>query len=110
MLFGYALAILFLGAVTNAHSFQKRETSLNWGPCTYYNFSRLDPPASQPLECATLKVPLDYTNPNSSTIDIQLLKVNATQQPSKGSVLYNPGGAGHSVNDAVAQTADILIE
>jgi hypothetical protein len=75
-------------------------SSLTWTPCV------LDFPASQqsiidahgaPLLCTTLKVPLDYTNPKSTvTLDLQLIKVEATKQPVKGSIIMNPGGPGAS--------------
>jgi hypothetical protein len=75
-------------------------SSLTWTPCD------LDFPASQqliidahgaPLFCATLKVPLDYTNSKSTvTLDLQLIKVEATKQPVKGSIIMNPGGPGAS--------------
>lgn len=75
-------------------------TSLNWKPCD------LDfPPSHQnivaahgvPVLCANLQVPLDYTNNESGkTIDLQLVKVKATKEPFKGSIIMNPGGPGAS--------------
>jgi hypothetical protein len=75
-------------------------TSLEWAPCD------LDfPPASQetiaehgePIFCANLSVPLDYSNPEDGrSVDLQLIKIKATKEPFKGSVLTNPGGPGGS--------------
>ena len=79
---------------------QTNTTSLNWTPC------ELDfPPKQQAvvdahgatLYCATLEVPLDYTSADSKeTLQLQLLKVKATNEPSQGSIIMNPGGPGAS--------------
>ncbi|KAF4992838.1 hypothetical protein FGRMN_6890 [Fusarium graminum] len=53
-------------------------------------------------ECARLEVPLDYTSAsNGDTIKLDLIKVKATKEPFKGSVLYNPGGPGGSGVEAI---------
>ncbi|KAJ4989640.1 hypothetical protein SVAN01_04857 [Stagonosporopsis vannaccii] len=81
-------------------------TSLEWTPCD------LDFPSStkeiiakneEPLLCANLTVPLDYTEPeNDKTINLQLIRIKATQEPFKGSILTNPGGPGGSGVDWIA--------
>src|SRR5262249_45891389 len=50
-----------------------------------------------PYQCATLRVPLDYANANSRTIDLALVRAPA-RDPSRriGSLLVNPGGPGAS--------------
>lgn len=50
-----------------------------------------------PFQCATLAVPLDYSNPGAGTIRLALIRLPASQ-PSKrvGSLLVNPGGPGAS--------------
>src|SRR5258706_11726785 len=49
------------------------------------------------LECATLSVPLDYSNPGARHISIALIRKRATQPLARiGSVLLNPGGPGGS--------------
>ena len=59
---------------------------LSWGPC-----------GGDGLECASLKVPLDYNNPGSDTIEIKLDRYPA-KDPGKriGVLLGNPGGPGGS--------------
>jgi pimeloyl-ACP methyl ester carboxylesterase len=53
------------------------------------------------LQCATLKVPVDYTQPDGDQVDIAVARVPASQ-PSKrlGSLVFNFGGPG----DAGAET------
>jgi pimeloyl-ACP methyl ester carboxylesterase len=44
-----------------------------------------------------LAVPLDYTNEDSESLTLNLFRVNATQQPALGNLIFNfggPGGAG----------------
>ncbi|KAF5501858.1 putative hydrolase [Colletotrichum aenigma] len=83
----FSVALLLLhGARANAASGGRQE--IEWGACTEFN-------STEPIQCANLTVPLDYTSPNSSkTLDLQLLRIPATRQPSKGSILFNFGGPG----------------
>ena len=47
------------------------------------------------LECATVLVPLDWTNPGGETIEVKINKLAATGE-AQGSLLINPGGPGGS--------------
>lgn len=76
---------------------RQEASSVSWGKCEYpwektpYNQFK------QPLECATLTVPLDYSDDTDErTIDLDLVKIAATKEPRLGSMLYNPGGPGES--------------
>ena len=76
--------------------------SVTWAPCAQQN-------ASLPLQCGTLTVPLDYSDPTSNrTLDLQLVKVSAVNQPRKGSILFNPGGPGDSGRDIVISFAQVF--
>lgn len=61
------------------------------------------------FQCATLKVPVDYTNPGGKTLDLALLKQPA-RDPSKriGTLMANPGGPGASAIDFVRIWATLL--
>ncbi|KAF9878316.1 nedd8-like protein [Colletotrichum karsti] len=73
------------------------QKGIAWGQCTEFN-------SSEPIQCANLTVPLDYTLPNSSeTIELQLLRIPAVRQPSKGSILFNFGGPGVEGRDTMAR-------
>src|SRR5512143_2249212 len=49
------------------------------------------------LECATVSVPLDWTDPNGQTITLQLNRSKARKPDERlGSLLINPGGPGAS--------------
>ena len=50
----------------------------------------------QDLQCATLAVPIDYTNLNTGTFEIALLKYEARTSKKLGSLIVNPGGPGGS--------------
>jgi pimeloyl-ACP methyl ester carboxylesterase len=72
-------------------------TSLDWSDC------------GAPFECATLKVPLDYTNPGGELIDLALIRLPAEDQAGKvGSLLVNPGGPGASGVEFVQGSAQSL--
>ncbi|GKT49690.1 tripeptidyl-peptidase sed1 [Colletotrichum spaethianum] len=61
-------------------------SQINWGPCSEFN-------STEPIQCANLTVPLDYTQPElNKTLQLQLLRIPALRQPSRGSILFNFGG------------------
>ncbi len=45
------------------------------------------------MECASVRVPLDYANPSTRTLELALLRVPATGN-ARGSLIVNPGGPG----------------
>jgi pimeloyl-ACP methyl ester carboxylesterase len=62
---------------------------LEWGPCPPDD--DLDPRQ----ECASLTVPLDYSNPSGETIEIAVSRMlTASPETRRGILLYNPGGPG----------------
>lgn len=63
---------------------------LKWGPCPGTN-----PPKQ--LQCGTLKVPLDYRDPEGRQIEIAVSRL-PSQKPAqrRGALLTNPGGPGGS--------------
>ncbi len=50
----------------------------------------------QEFQCATLAVPIDYTNLSTGTFEIALLKYQARTSKKLGSLIVNPGGPGGS--------------
>ena len=72
------------------------QDSLDWGTCD-------DEQVTEPtLQCASITVPLDYTNPAGETIDIAMVRVPA-KDDRQGAILFNPGGPGGSGFDYIAQ-------
>jgi len=57
------------------------------------------------LDCATLKVPMDYKRPEGVMIDIALVRSAATGDNKLGSLFFNPGGPGGSGNELVKELA-----
>jgi hypothetical protein len=74
-------------------SLSKRSQNIQWGPCDPILESQRS--LDLPIDCANLKVPLDYTDANSTaTITLELVRVRAARAPSQGSILFNYGGPG----------------
>lgn len=62
------------------------------------------------FKCGSLTVPLDYTDPSSDqTLDLQVLKIDATKTPKKGSILFNFGGPGLEARFTLAAQAELFI-
>ncbi|UUU31053.1 alpha/beta hydrolase [Streptomyces sp. CA-210063] len=67
---------------------------LDWGRC---KATSEGPAPGGDWQCATLKVPLDYTNPDDGTIGLALIRSKATGDDERlGSLLFNFGGPGGS--------------
>jgi hypothetical protein len=99
----HALVILLSTLATaNAGPYNLK---IKWGPCTAdINSSAV----VTPVECGILAVPLDYTEPNSNeTLDLELLRVLALNQPSKGSILFNFGGPGDPGRELMAAKPEL---
>ena len=72
-----------------------------WSPC-YREFGL-------PFECATVQVPLDYSNPGVAAVSIALVRLPAADPARRiGSLFVNPGGPGGSGVDLVLFAGPIL--
>ncbi|MEV6828012.1 alpha/beta hydrolase [Amycolatopsis sp. NPDC051102] len=93
-----ALAFLPLLAAPPAQA----APNLQWTtPCPDYGLS---PSPTAGLECATLRVPLDYAHPGR-TIELTLSRHAATAGKKRGVLLMNPGGPG---SPGLAMPAQLL--
>lgn len=55
------------------------------------------------LDCATVEVPLDYAEPDGTTIPLAVTRYRATDPAQRiGSLFYNPGGPGAPATETVA--------
>jgi hypothetical protein len=87
-----------------SHAAPLERRGLNWEPCEDVEATNV----CTNCECATLAVPLDYTNSSSRTIDLPLLRVPAPDQHSNKSILFNFGGPGKEGRLTLAQAAPLL--
>lgn len=62
--------------------------------------------------CGTLKVPLDYNNPDTGSVTLYLVRIHLADQHDRiGSLLINPGGPGGSgLNAAVGLSLQLPVE
>lgn len=58
--------------------------------------------------CATVKVPLDYSDPGRASIDIAMIRLDAPGD-AQGSLLVNPGGPGVSGYNLVRDSAEFIL-
>ncbi|KAI5863924.1 alpha/beta-hydrolase [Durotheca rogersii] len=95
MVFSRTVLQLSFAALAYAKPYPK--AILQWGPC-----NTTEVPSQVPVQCSTLEVPLDYTEPGSGETHIlDLVRVPAPVQPSKGSIVLNFGGPGGTARDVV---------
>ncbi|KAK0716379.1 TAP-like protein-domain-containing protein [Lasiosphaeris hirsuta] len=63
---------------------------IQWSPCNGREFN-----TTISLQCGTLPVPLDYTQPDpGKSFHLEIVKIPAPVQPSRGSIQLNFGGPG----------------
>lgn len=59
------------------------------------DWKRCDPDAPAAFQCATVRVPLDYSRPQGKKLDIAISRIKATSPDQRrGVLLLNPGGPG----------------
>ncbi|KAJ4246060.1 hypothetical protein NW762_013805 [Fusarium torreyae] len=88
----------------------KEKSTLEWSKCNLDFKNELLNERQKSFDCATLEVPLDYTNAgNGETINLDLIRVKATKEPSMGSVLFNPGGPGVSGVESLLSLGEIML-
>lgn len=92
-----ALLVSFAGHVAPSSAAVSRQpppAALEWHPC------------DGAYQCATATVPLDYRRPRGRTIDLALIRHEATDPTARlGSLFVNPGGPGGSGVDLVRAQA-----
>lgn len=90
------LAIIAFSSTANARAVGKQ--TITWDACEELNknISATGLPTEnyEPFQCAKLPVPLDYTGCEPGTSELDLFRVQATQEPVLGTILWNPGGPG----------------
>ncbi|MCU1631912.1 MAG: tripeptidyl-peptidase Serine peptidase family, partial [Micrococcaceae bacterium] len=59
------------------------------------------------FSCATIDVPLDYSDPGRGDIEIAAIRADATSE-AKGTILINPGGPGASGFNIVKDSLDYV--
>lgn len=82
------------------------DSGLQWGTCANKTA------AMTQLECATLTVPRDHSDPGAGTIEIEVARSASTGTPDEriGSLVLNPGGPGVSGIEFLAGAATTFPE
>ncbi|KPI41897.1 putative hydrolase YuaR [Cyphellophora attinorum] len=76
--------------------------AIQWGNCS----NAIIPLASPKLQCATLSVPLNWSDTSSTNITIGLTRVEAGDTSKRiGSLIFNPGGPGEPASTVLAGQA-----
>src|SRR5450631_921339 len=60
------------------------------------------------VQCSSLTVPLDYTQPSGQTINLEVVRRRTTSKNRIGSVVLNPGGPGASGVDYAKAAAPLI--
>lgn len=84
----FFLGLVALGSATPIITRRSNTSTIEWTTCTD------DVPAG--IECGQLEVPMDYSNPNGTTITLGLARLPANGTDKLGSLFLNPGGPGGS--------------
>lgn len=85
---------------------KKARTSLDWGAC-----DRPDMPVQDGVQCGTLRVPVDWDQPQSGTVDLRAYRFKAADPAKKkGTILNFPSGPGETGDLAFASLRQHLPE
>ncbi|MEU0899476.1 alpha/beta hydrolase [Streptomyces massasporeus] len=105
-----AAASALLAAGCSGGSSDDDKSGLSWGRCR----ATADGPApSGEWQCATVRVPLDWSKPDGETIGLGLIRAKARGGDRLGSLLFNfggPGASGVSMMPSYAPTVSSLRE
>ncbi|MGW0611083.1 alpha/beta hydrolase [Streptomyces sp. NPDC002788] len=105
-----AAASALLAAGCSGGSSDDGRDGLSWGRC---EATAEAPAPSGEWQCATLKVPLDWSKPDGETIGLALIRSKARSADRVGSLLFNfggPGASGVSMMPSYAPTVSKLRE
>ncbi len=91
-----ALTLALANACSSDDPVVEEPDVLIWRSCT----------TGSTLQCAELKVPTAYDDESAGEITIGLNRLQATTQPARGSLLFNPGGPGGSGTDLLESFAE----
>ncbi|WP_406356338.1 alpha/beta hydrolase [Streptomyces hirsutus] len=103
-------ALLTAGCSGGSDDHDRGGTAIDWGRC---EASGDTPAPGEEWQCGTLRVPLDWSEPDGGTIGLALIRAKATGDDRLGSLLFNfggPGGSGVSMMPSYATTASKLRE
>ena len=79
-------------------------TAIEWFSCPQ------NETATAPYDCGTLDVPLDYQNASAGNLQLKLVRVNHTEEPFMGSILFNEGGPGLASRPLIASSGGVFLE
>ncbi|MFG2353889.1 alpha/beta hydrolase [Streptomyces sp. NPDC048521] len=113
------LSVLLAGCGDGAKDGDVTQQKLDWTDCPAPSEAEGGGSAPSPLpngtewQCATMKAPLDWSEPKGDTIDIALIRAKASGPASRriGSLVFNfggPGGSGVATLPAFAQDYSAL--
>lgn len=103
---GTALPAVASAQLTAAHSSpeQKTRETLTWGSC-----DRPDMPVQKGVQCGTLRVPVDWAEPQSGTVALRAYRFKAADpSKKKGTILNLPSGPGETGDIAFAALREHL--
>jgi pimeloyl-ACP methyl ester carboxylesterase len=91
------ISVVVVDGVAGAQTASSSKGTLRWRSC------------GGSFECTSMRVPLDYTNPFGSQVNLEVVRLPATDQSRRiGSLVVNPGGPGGSGVEYVLGSADTL--
>ena len=89
------LLVLGLSKAISARALD--EKCIKWSSCDELNKNVTEfvsPQQIDHFECGHLTVPLDYTDPASEPLQLNLFRIKAKKEPVLGTIIFNSGGPG----------------
>ena len=115
-IFLFFLISLFACGSGEVSTYREQTPSTSSEPSETLDTTGSAPPASitwkscyQNYECGVVEVPIDYQGPSLETIQIDLVRIPASTDPSLGPLLINFGGPGASGTEIVSMYGSCLL-
>lgn len=109
-----ALSLASASPLSHLKTAERSQEGISWGPCNKTEL-KANAVAVVPtsMQCATLKVPLDYADKKSNKqLALSLIKVAAEKKPADGktkSILFNFGGPGSEARSTLLSFSSLLL-
>lgn len=107
------LSLTAASPVSHLKAIERSQEGIHWGACNKTEFtSEVVAKVPTSVQCATLEVPLEYSDKDGDKLALSLVKIAAAEKAEDGqtkSILFNFGGPGSEARLSLASFSKLLV-